>query len=305
MYSEHFMRCKNQLSAIFLISTLLTACGGGDDSTETGSDPATGGGDTSDPSPSPSPSPSPAPEPAPEPAPPSAGDPPAPTPIILSSSEGAAPGLVGCLNKGLYSFGEVVLNIDYRFTSDYKDPRRDIEVSTGNFSFNYSAQSGSFETADYHRRSVGSSWYTRLRMANNTIYERGTTIYGPNITNPEAEAIYFDLEVGETRRNSFRMYDGQMNQDGSPRLRTGSWDRTYLGRETVTVPAGTFETCRVNYTTAAEFKDSWWHLWYAVGSGVLVKGINFQPAGRRADAPTMTFTRELQAASFGSVQVRP
>ena len=69
--------------------------------------------------------------------------------------------------------------------------------------------------------------------------------------------------------------------------------------------AGTFETCRVNLMPAADFLDTGWHLWYAVGSGVLVKGINFQTAGRSEGAPVMEFTRELTSASFGSTQVQP
>lgn len=290
------MRSKRRLSPIYLVAAMLAACGGGGDPTDTGSDPATGSDGNTSPSPSPAPSPSPSPSP---------GSPPTQTPIILSSSEGAAPGLVGCLNKGLYSFGEVDLSMDYRLTDDVKDPRRGIEVRTAAFRQRYLNQSGSYEDAIFQRQIVGTSIYTRLRLTNNTIYTQGTNSYGAFVLNPEASAVYFDLDVGETRRNSFRVYDGQIDADNNPRLTEATWDTTYLGRATINVPAGTFVTCRVDYGQVAPARSSWWQYWYAVGSGVLIKGINYQTRGSREGAPIMTFTRELMSATIGNVPIRP
>ena len=68
---------------------------------------------------------------------------------------------------------------------------------------------------------------------------------------------------------------------------------TYLGRETVTVPAGTFDTCK--FDVGDELSTSW----LAAGNGFVVK--SFTPAGEGLAETTL----ELQSATFDGSPFTP
>jgi hypothetical protein len=140
-------------------------------------------------------------------------------------------------------------------------------------------------------------FYLGVNPAIPEIREYGEIVLDPaetNVNDPY-DLDRFDLEPGETYEWAYSQED-----DG---LET-TIQTTYVGRESVTVPAGTFETCRFDRIVTERFDLGGSVLeveireteWFGVGNGLLIKGETEEP-----DAEII----ELLSASINSVPVSP
>jgi hypothetical protein len=108
----------------------------------------------------------------------------------------------------------------------------------------------------------------------------------------------FDLDRGQSYSQvnslTFRLSNG-MTLGGADR-RTS----TYVGRETVTVPAGTFSTCRFDYTDTEQDENGQTDsgtVWYHVGTGILIRSY----AERDGEDPE---TDELLSATIDGMPIQ-
>lgn len=112
------------------------------------------------------------------------------------------------------------------------------------------------------------------------VYEFGVELPVPNgptsttINDPFA-LVSLDLEVGDSYTNTYDQIS-RIEVAGFPIDSTQSISRTftYLGRETITVAAGTFETCRISRTSTttsdAGTIEGSTEEWLGVGTGMLI-----------------------------------
>ena len=95
----------------------------------------------------------------------------------------------------------------------------------------------------------------------------GTTLYSP----PYAERRY-RLAIGESAAQTFS--SSTTNYPGGPSVQqTFTRITTYAGRETITVPAGTYETCKFETVTPSTYQASIVTDWVIVGQGLLAKRV--------------------------------
>lgn len=106
--------------------------------------------------------------------------------------------------------------------------------------------------------------------------------YGGNANTPGAEH-YFDPAMrwpyvkqrGQTYTSSFNNHQGGAVTPTTLTL-------TYEGRETITVPAGTFETCRMRSTAPDQADVGPWFTWFIAGGpyrGIAIKDMSYLPDG--------------------------
>ncbi|MCK5770684.1 MAG: hypothetical protein KAH28_09995 [Algiphilus sp.] len=83
------------------------------------------------------------------------------------------------------------------------------------------------------------------------------------------ELLRFDLAPGESYSytSTYTELGAEVGDDGTATV-------TYVGRETITVPAGTFETCRFDLTTPDGYRET---EWFGVGNGIEIAGENEGP----------------------------
>jgi hypothetical protein len=256
------------LSSLFA-STLalgLTACGGGDDTTST----ATAG------TPAPS-APAPAPTPSPAPAPSSGGSSssgstsspaPAPAPTPAPAPAASAGAASECFNIAWYTPGTTAV-LDYAITGSATGSTRSNMTVSGGKTFN--GQSGLLEffqdqtttyTAPATLASAGTiPTQSRFYFSENGSVENeygGTvstsmTVSGISIStnttvnyNPAVVDRRFTLAVGGTTTLSTTLSTTSTTNFGStPTTSTSRNDTvTYVGQETLTIPAGTFTACK-------------------------------------------------------------
>ena len=91
---------------------------------------------------------------------------------------------------------------------------------------------------------------------------------------------HYDLDPGQSYTQTFTVtVDGTATAAGMSiplptTTATNKLKRTYVGRDSITVPAGTFETCHFQEDTTVEGATTTTDLWMTVGSGVEVKAIS-------------------------------
>ena len=215
----------NQLAAltVLCVAVRLTGCGGSDEAT------------TPAPAPSPTPSPTPSPAPAPSPAPTSA---PSPAPAPASADSGA------CFNDAMAASGArwKVAFRDRGLGGDADGITRLTEL-LGTKTFNGQAANEYRLTTSQPGKPTTVQWsYSQLTSQNfvqfGWRFAGGVESYiEPGLATPRV------LQAGQSSTSTFttRM------SDGSAPAATTRLTTTYLGSESLTVPAGTFETCKAKF----------------------------------------------------------
>ncbi|QHS09948.1 hypothetical protein [Sinimarinibacterium sp. NLF-5-8] len=139
--------------------------------------------------------------------------------------------------------------------------------------------------------------YAELSVPDDAIFELGhvrsagyeTAYYAPPVVRR------FDLQVGDSYEQTYWqrwVWNGTV-----PILPPGMTDHeetltiTYVGREKVTVPAGTFETCRFEELRVTPYGGETSIKWIAVGSGALVRSV-------MQATPPGTYRRDQELVSF-------
>lgn len=104
--------------------------------------------------------------------------------------------------------------------------------------------------------------------------------------------LRFDLAPGQS--HSGEGVETHSYSDGSPSEQTPfSYTRTYVGRERITVPAGTFDTCRFRFVI--EGFDEAYDEWYGVDNGLLLREVIDEGSG--------SYTFETLSASINGQPV--
>ncbi|QHS09947.1 DUF3597 domain-containing protein [Sinimarinibacterium sp. NLF-5-8] len=144
--------------------------------------------------------------------------------------------------------------------------------------------------------------YLRLLSAGDTFFELGyvqSSIPATAHYEPPVERR-FDLQAGDSYEQTYwrrwTLDEGVTRPPMDPV--TSEYETalttTYVGRETVTVPAGTFETCRFDETSVISSlsdREMTETKWLAVGSGVLVRLV-------MQGAPPGTYRHDEELVSF-------
>ncbi len=291
----------HRILLVALAGGLLSGCF---DTNNSGTNPNTPPGATATPAPSASPAPtaSPAPgpgaTPAPTPAPsasPSPGRSPAP-PASPSPSPTSTPGAGGasaCFNPELLQqgtqsalsyratdgdSGEVLNFTDERMVTGptsfngQQTIRTDGTTDSSSSAGNYSTQTETFssmEAAAMRFRSYGVN--TSTTVSGFTVTTRSTI--------EPAMLSRYDLAAGQSHSQSYTVTTVTDTGGFGSTTTVVNTDETttYVGRETVTVPVGSFDTCRfdssysrtVDGSTATETASNW----FEVGSGVLIRNM--------------------------------
>lgn len=119
----------------------------------------------------------------------------------------------------------------------------------------------------------------------------GANINTRTVTQPVYRDLKFTLAVGASDEKTF----DRVTAISGPfvpntMVRTTETRRViYAGRETVSLPAGTYETCRFDITVTIKGKREAVTEWIALGSGVSVKSVT-----RDADSATVTTLELIQ-----------
>jgi hypothetical protein len=130
--------------------------------------------------------------------------------------------------------------------------------------------------------------------------ESSAGVVATRVTNTPALAFRYDLKAGESSSQTVvQEVDGDTGNAS-----TVSLTSTYVGREEVTVPAGTFrQACRFSHRMADTGHSNVFHVthWVARGSGVMLKSemtIVFE-------GQTLSGSQELLSATQNGVAVTP
>jgi hypothetical protein len=142
--------------------------------------------------------------------------------------------------------------------------------------------------------------YSRLDGTDLLTFGSITTLTAPSpgtltsVNSPPNRDRRFSLDVGESSTSTFTATTTTNFEGVPPTVFSTDLTETvtYLGRETVTVPAGTFETCKFDQGGVGT-------QWLAVGNGLAVK--SFSPASEGAPESTL----ELQSGTFDGSPVTP
>ena len=248
--------------ALLALAVSITACGGGDSE-------ATG-----------APSPAPAPGAAPAPAPPAPA--PAPTPSGDSSAcwndSMSTPGSlwkVTYRERGLSNVDRIVVTTQTLGSKTFNgQPATESRITT--------TVSGKADDVQLSYASLTGQDYRQLgwRLAN------GSDVY--------IEPAWVTPRVMQPGQSSTSTYSTRFANGSSP-TSTTTTTTTYLGRETITGPAGTFETCKVRFVDQG---GGTYHTW-TVASGPY-RGLDVRYALALAPDGSSAWVREASAieASF-------
>ena len=248
--------------ALLAMAVSISACGGGDSE-------ATG-----------APSPAPAPGAAPAPAPPAPA--PAPTPSGDSSAcwndSMSTPGSlwkVTYRERGLSNVDRIVVTTQTLGSKTFNgQPATESRITT--------TVSGKADDVQLSYASLTGQDYRQLgwRLAN------GSDVY--------IEPAWVTPRVMQPGQSSTSTYSTRF-ANGSSSTSTATTTTTYLGRETITVPAGTFETCKVRLVDQGGGTS---HTW-TIASGPF-RGIDVRYSLALAADGTSAWVRESTAidASF-------
>lgn len=271
-----------------LISTLfaatfalgLTACGGGDD-TATTTTPAPAPTPSPAPSPSPAPAPTPAPSPTPAPAPAPTPAAPTPSPSPAPAPSAGAGAASECFNIAWYTPGTTAV-LDYAITGSATGTTRSSMTVSGGKTFNgqtglleffqdqtttysapatlasagtiptqsrfYFSENGSVETE------YGGTIATSVTVAGISVSTNTTVTYAPVVNDRR-----FTLAVGGTSTWATTLTTTSVTNFGStPATNTSETTTvTYVGQESLTVPAGTFTACKFSVATSSGTHTEW------------------------------------------------
>lgn len=283
-------------AALATAATLLTACGGGGSSAPIASEPpppapspsagtppspAPSPGTSPAPSPSPSPAPAPSPTPAPSPAPtpaPSPAPTPAPSPAPAPAPAAAAS---ECFNPAQFAAG-TTYQLDYTVSGAVTGT----SSTTGNIGANttYNGTSNlipitqtvvtNYTAPTAVNATVNMTAYMQVDGLDILSYATVATVSVPFVGNMETKQVFspaardkrFTLNAGESTVFA-QTYTTTVTPPGTTSNTTASPTVTYVGQESVTVPAGTFTACKFNQT----FEGSTSTTWIIKGSGVMAK----------------------------------
>lgn len=272
----------------------LSACGGGDDTAATATPaPAPTPAPSPAPTPAPAPTPTPAPSPAPAPAPtPSPSPAPAPSTGAGSASE--------CFNIAWYTPGTTAV-LDYAITGAATGSTRSNMTVSGGKTFN--GQSGLLEffqdqTTTYTAPATLSSAGTIPTQSRFYFSENGSveTEYGGTIStsasmaglsistnttvtyNPAVNDRRFTLAVGGSSTWTTALTTTSTTNFGSVPATTAneSTTVTYVGQESITIPAGTFTSCRFTVVSSSGGTNE---EWFGKGNGAPLKMTSKAPDG--------------------------
>lgn len=236
--------------AALTVAVALSACGGSDEAPV--ADPVPGPSPAPSPAPTPSPSPAPAPTPTPAPAP-------APSPAADSSA---------CWNDAMSNPGST-WKVSFRERGIGGDVDG-IVVTTetlGPKTFNNQAATesristrvqGKPDEVQLSYSLLNAQEYRQLgwRLAN------GSEVYlEPGWVTPRA------MQVGQSATSTFTTRFA----DGSAPSTSTTTTTTYLGRQTITTPAGTFETCQVRFVDQGGGTSYTWTVANGPYSGIDVR----------------------------------
>jgi hypothetical protein len=113
-----------------------------------------------------------------------------------------------------------------------------------------------------------------------------TDLYQPAFVDHAAR-----LAIGQSVMQRGHLYQVETQTDWSYRYIT-----TYLGRETITVPAGTYETCKIEEISPADASGNIYTKWLIVGTGIVVRHMSVTPSSNVTDSTgqALSITRNGQ-----------
>ena len=274
----------------------LAACGGGNDDTDPAPSPAPAPAPAPAPSPSPTPAPSPSPAPAPAPVPSGTGDASDCVSVADETTTGSAFVLLHQISGSVS--GQQRMEGQVTGRAAFGGATSAIERKT---TFSLQTQPPSdkpqFDTWQYYewdgltRRNLG----VKSSMAVEGISVSTTLTHQP--AKPDAR---FTLKPGQTVQVSGITNTVTVSMPGLPEQVSHppftTWTIKYYGQETVTVPAGTFVTCKFGDIGDDDSSGRESLNWIARGWGVSVKGSSVNEQGQ-------TMTLELLPGS--SLNGRP
>jgi hypothetical protein len=145
------------------------------------------------------------------------------------------------------------------------------------------------ETAQTYGNFTGDGEFTSYAWAWQDAKPGGvgeTQLYQPPFADRAAR-----LAIGQSLAQRVYSYDVDTQGEWVTRRTT-----TYLGRETVTVPAGTYETCKIEEISPADIWGNIFTKWVMVGTGIVVKHTSVTPSSNTtASGQVLSITRNGQA----------
>lgn len=304
------MRKSSRLSYLFAsiaAASLMAACGGGDDDTAAAPAPAPAPAPSPAPTPAPAPAPAPTPAPAPAPAPTPAPAPapaptpapspaPAPTPAPSPAPAPSAGAASECFGTA-YNTAGTTYQLDYAVSGSFTGTSKttgSVGAATtfnGNSGLtpitqtvvtNYSAPTAVSATTNLtaYQTIDGFDVLSWGSVSSTSVPVLGT-METRTVINPASRDKRFTLAAG----GSYTITTNQtttVTPPGSSSTSNTSVTVTYNGQESVTVPAGTYTSCK--------FTDSVGNTtWIIKGKGVMAKSSSVQSGG--------TMVLELQGSS--------
>ena len=298
---------KKRLLAVAILAGLsvsLAACGGSDDDSPDPTPPAP----QPEPGPGPSPTPDPGPGPAPEPGPgptPDPGPGPGPGPSPEPTPDPGTGGSGECFNLDLFQVG-TTWRLEYNVSG----------VTTGTSQ----SEARVVRRTDFAGRSALETELTNttalagVPVVSNTVFNYADTIggnlieqYGNILTTslagistrtvvtfvPPWSEMRWALGAGQTETYNYTLRS-ETTITGSPVplppsvVETAvSGTLTYQGRESVTVPLGTFNACKFTQVSDGDTTVEW----YAPGTGLAVKTVTTDGGGGGSSTLEMTVGR--------------
>ncbi|WP_211242940.1 hypothetical protein [Sinimarinibacterium sp. CAU 1509] len=274
------MRTLVYLSSLALLASAgLSGCG----NNNAGSD---GPAPTPTPSASPTPTPSPTATPTPTPTPtPTAAPTPTPTPTPTPASGGA----LACLNASLHTVGtqveQVIRTTDgstgeqlttsfdstltrrtsFKGYSNALESVSDVTATSTDPSHNSTSATKSYGDLD------GNTYKTYGVITESTV---SGTAFTMTVWNEPPRETRYALDPGQSYSQTYTIKSETPLSPFPIPDQSVTTTTTYVGRETVTVPAGTFATCRFSETDATVSGSTTTTNWIAVDSGLLIKAVS-------------------------------
>ncbi len=288
------------------LSLGLAACGGDDD-------PAPAPTPTPDPGPGPSPDPGPGPSPDPDPGPSPDPDPgPSPDPDPGPTPDPGGDTAAVCLPDYMYAVGNT-WSLDYAVSGVVNGTSStDAEVLQTTTFNGYNAFQTQIDTTTSYE-GVGTVETTVFNygnlLAGNVLEEYGNesslevmgmTTNTVSRYEPPWQIMMWTLAPGEVYNYTYTMITETTITGGPVPIppqeneTTASGSYRYDGRESVTVPLGTFNACKITQMEEGTVNE----LWYAPSSGVMVKSVS-------TSAEDEVITLEMTAGTVNGSPVAP
>lgn len=292
-------RFRLSILAFALLST-LTACGGS--SSSSSANPEEGGPAPVEPVP-----------PVDPVAPVDPVDPVEPEPVEPGPGGGATPGTgaaADCLNGSLYD-ATATVSLEYTIIGPLSGTSKSDYTITPSAIFEGQASSkaqGTVTTTYTGQAPIVTNVQNFFQMDGLAVNDLGNitetsslgSVYTTRTVNdPAYRDLKFTLAAGASDEQTIgRVTTVSGGIVPETTVRTTETRRvTYAGRETVTVPAGTFETCRFDFTVAIGTESDTATDWVAVGKGLSVKSV-----ARDTDTATET-TLELTSGRINGAPI--